>query len=156
MNKWQYNKLLYNWKATFYTRWQCADGLQMLTVLSLQVSRFSLITWGKEGGDWPCGQRGANHTKLFRGGSILISIWKICAQWQVGVMVGLAPLPRSSYRVQLRGNPVWKYISVKCSLSGKICFSCVGTIRSIVSLQWWFLSWYFSGAKPHTCGVLII
>jgi hypothetical protein len=26
-------------------------------------------------------------------------------------------------------------------LSGKICFSCVGTIRSISSLQRWFLSW---------------
>jgi hypothetical protein len=45
--------------------------------------------------------------ELFMGGRILISIWKICAQWQVGTMVGLAPLPLSSFRVQLRGNPVW-------------------------------------------------
>jgi hypothetical protein len=41
-------------------------------------------------------------------------------------------------------SPVWtplitaesrNYNSVKCSLSGKIYFSCVGTIRSIASLQ---------------------
>jgi hypothetical protein len=37
-----------------------------------------------------------------------------------------------------------------------VCFSCVGTIRSIVSLQWWFLLRYFSGARPRACGVLII
>jgi hypothetical protein len=35
-------------------------------------------------------------------------------------------------------------------LSGKICFSCVGTIRRMSSLQRWFLSWEFSGAKSHT------
>jgi hypothetical protein len=27
------------------------------------------------------------------------------------------------------------YNSVQCRLSGKICFSCIGTIRSIASLQ---------------------
>jgi hypothetical protein len=42
-------------------------------------------------------------------------------------------------------SPIWtvviigggekNYNSVKCRLSGKICFSCVGTIRSISSLQ---------------------
>jgi hypothetical protein len=56
-------------------------------------------------------------------------------------------------------SPIWtpvitaevkKYNAVKCSFSGKICFSCVGTIRSTASLQWWFLSWYFSGARLHT------
>jgi hypothetical protein len=50
----------------------------------------------------------------------------------------------------------WKnYNSVKCRLSGNICFSCVGTIRSVSSRQWWFLAWQFSGARPHTCRVLI-
>jgi hypothetical protein len=39
---------------------------------------------------------------------------------------------------------------------GKFCFPCVDTIRSITSLQWWFKSRYFSGARPHMCGVLIL
>jgi hypothetical protein len=34
-------------------------------------------------------------------------------------------------------------------LSGKICFSCFGIIRSISSVQWWFLSWWLSGASSH-------
>jgi hypothetical protein len=38
-------------------------------------------------------------------------------------------------------------------IGGEYNFSCVGTIKSIASPQWWFLSWYFSGARPHTCGV---
>jgi hypothetical protein len=32
------------------------------------------------------------------------------------------------------------------------CISCVGTTRDIASIQWWFLSRYFSGARPHTRG----
>jgi hypothetical protein len=48
------------------------------------------------------------------------------------------------------------YNSVECRLSGKICFSCVGTIRRISCLRWRFLSWKFSGAEPHTCGVFNI
>jgi hypothetical protein len=35
-------------------------------------------------------------------------------------------------------------------------FSCVGTMRSIASLQRRFQSRYFPGAGPHTCGVSII
>jgi hypothetical protein len=65
-------------------------------------------------------------------------------------------------------NPVWTFLpsgpplsqqksrnynSIKCRLRGKNCFSCVGAIRSIASLQWWF---QFSGARPHTCGVFNI
>jgi hypothetical protein len=48
------------------------------------------------------------------------------------------------------------YSSVKCSFSGEMCTSYVGNTRSIASLQWWFLSWYFSGARPHMCGASII
>jgi hypothetical protein len=68
---------------------------------------------------------------------------------------------RKHLSVYITKRNIWRlesknYNSVQCRLSGKICFSCVGTIRRISSLQWWFLSWQFSGARPHTCRVFNI
>jgi hypothetical protein len=63
----------------------------------------------------------------------------------------------SYFRPNKTGNPQLKtknfYILYEYYVFGQKCFSCVGTIRSIVSLQWWFKSGYISGARPHTCGV---
>jgi hypothetical protein len=79
---------------------------------------------------------------------------------------GISPHVSTGPSDQSDISPIWTHSSHSRSQEtanpsrviwvGKICFSCVGTVRSIASLQWWFLSWYFSGARPHKCGVSII
>jgi len=95
-----HSKLIF---CTWKHRWRACLRYTVLFLQNWQ-NTFNLRA-SRRGLFW--GQRGANHTSCLYVGVKRIYIRKICTQWQVGMVLNLAPLPRASFRVQQRGNPVW-------------------------------------------------